>query len=125
MADGHTMDPADWLGKQLQAASPDLLREIVATFVAALMNAEVEALCGADYGERSEERVNSRNGYWWRRWGSPGSPSRRSPGWRRSSTPRSRRSAPAHWTPRPTPMSGWTRLPRRSARAGESCRSRS
>jgi hypothetical protein len=34
MADGHTMDPADWLGKQLQAASPDLLREMVTAFVA-------------------------------------------------------------------------------------------
>lgn len=68
MADGHTMDPADWLGKQLQAASPDLLREMVATFVAALMNAEAEALCGAGYGERSEERTNSRNGYRPREW---------------------------------------------------------
>jgi len=68
MADGHTMDPAGWLGKQLQAASPDLLREMVATFVAALMDAEVEALCGAGYGERSEERVNSRNGYRLREW---------------------------------------------------------
>jgi transposase-like protein len=68
MADGHTMDPADWLGKQLQAASPDLLREIVTTFVAQLMNAEAEALCGAGYGERSEDRTNSRNGYRAREW---------------------------------------------------------
>ena len=68
MADGHTMDPADWLGKQLQAASPDLLRDMVATFVAALMNAEAEAMCGAGYGERSEDRTNSRNGYRVREW---------------------------------------------------------
>jgi transposase-like protein len=27
------------------------------------MNAEAEALCGAGYGERSEDRTNSRNGY--------------------------------------------------------------
>jgi transposase-like protein len=46
------MDPAGWLGKQLQAASPDLLREIVTAFVAQLMNAEAEVLCGAGYGER-------------------------------------------------------------------------
>jgi len=68
MADGHTMDPADWLGKQLQAASPDLLREMVAAFVTQLMDADVEALCGAGYGQRSEDRSNSRNGYRPREW---------------------------------------------------------
>ena len=30
---------------------------------AALMSAEADALCGAGYGERSQGRVNSRNGY--------------------------------------------------------------
>jgi transposase-like protein len=68
MADGHTMDPADWLGKQLEQASPDLLREMLATFVAQLMGVEVDALCGAGYGQRSPERVNSRNGYRAREW---------------------------------------------------------
>jgi hypothetical protein len=29
----------------------------------ALMSAEADAVCGAGYGERSRERVNSRNGY--------------------------------------------------------------
>jgi transposase-like protein len=52
-----------WLGKQLEKASPDLLREMVEAFVAALMGAEVDAVCGAGYGEVSPERVNSRNGY--------------------------------------------------------------
>ena len=28
-----------------------------------MMDAEVEAVCGAGYGEVSPERVNSRNGY--------------------------------------------------------------
>ena len=32
------------------------------------MGAEGDALCGAPYGERSPERVNSRNGYRARRW---------------------------------------------------------
>jgi len=36
---------------------------MVAAFVATLMGAEVDAICGAEYGEVSEERVNSRNGY--------------------------------------------------------------
>ena len=40
-----------------------MLRELLATFIHTLMGAEADALCGADYGERSAERTNSRNGY--------------------------------------------------------------
>jgi transposase-like protein len=58
-----TMEPLAWLRKQLEAADVDLLREMVAAFIDRLMGAEVDALCGAPYGERSPERVNSRNGY--------------------------------------------------------------
>jgi len=32
------------------------------------MGAEAESLCGAGYGERCADRVNSRNGYRTRRW---------------------------------------------------------
>jgi len=53
----------DWLRKQMAKASPDLLREMVETFVTALMGAEADAVCHAPYGVVSEERVNSRNGY--------------------------------------------------------------
>jgi hypothetical protein len=35
----------------------------VKVFAERLMSAEAEALCGADYGERSEEQINRRNGY--------------------------------------------------------------
>lgn len=62
------MDVQSWLRKQLEEASPDLLRELVREFAEALMGAEADALCGADYGERSPERVNIRNGYRERRW---------------------------------------------------------
>ncbi len=41
----------------------DLLREMLRTFIQALMAAEAVALCGAPCGERSPERVNRRNGY--------------------------------------------------------------
>jgi putative transposase len=58
-----TMDPLAWLRKHLEQADADLLRELVATFVQALMGAEADALCGAGLGERSPERVNRRNGY--------------------------------------------------------------
>lgn len=57
-----------WLRQQLQEAHPDLLREMLATMVQELMGAEAQALCGAEYGERSSERTNSRNGYRERDW---------------------------------------------------------
>jgi putative transposase len=63
-----TMDVSGWLRKQLEDASPDLLRAMVKDFAEALMGAEVEALCGAGYGERALERVNRRNGYRERPW---------------------------------------------------------
>src|SRR5437763_9569604 len=62
------MDALTWFRKQVEAADADLLREMISTFAGALMNAEVDALCGAGYGERTPERVNSRNGYRERSW---------------------------------------------------------
>jgi transposase-like protein len=59
----QNIDPERFLADQLAAASPDLLRSMLSTFVQALMGAEADAVCGAGYGERSSERVNSRNGY--------------------------------------------------------------
>jgi transposase-like protein len=57
------MELVPWLRKQLENEDGDLLAEMVKTFVNQLMGAEADALCGAGYGERSPERVNSRNGY--------------------------------------------------------------
>lgn len=51
------------LRKSLEQASPDLLRELLRMFLEKLMSNEADSLCGAEYGERAEERVNSRNGY--------------------------------------------------------------
>ena len=62
------MELSSWLRKQLEEASPDLLRAMVQEFCEALMSAEADTLCGADYGERSPERVNRRNGYRERSW---------------------------------------------------------
>jgi transposase-like protein len=62
------MDVASWLRKQLEQASPDLLRAMVRDMAEALMGAEADALCGAPYGERSPERINRRNGYRERDW---------------------------------------------------------
>jgi putative transposase len=63
-----TMPGMDVIRKQLVDGDGDLLRELVSGVVAALMSAEADAICGATYGERSPERVNSRNGYRPRRW---------------------------------------------------------
>ncbi len=58
-----SIDPAHFLHEQLAQASPDLLRQMLTTFINALMSAEADAVCGAEYGARSAERTNVRNGY--------------------------------------------------------------
>ena len=58
-----SIDPAQFLTEQLSQASPDLMRDLLTTFVNALLSAQADAVCGAGYGERTPERVNSRNGY--------------------------------------------------------------
>src|SRR5919201_6348308 len=57
------MEPLAWLRKHLDEADPDLLRAMVKAFADALMSAEADSLCGASYGERSMDRINTRNGY--------------------------------------------------------------
>ena len=58
-----SIDPARMLHEQLAQASPDLLRELLTTFINTLLSAEADAVCGAVYGQASPERVNIRNGY--------------------------------------------------------------
>jgi putative transposase len=65
-----TLDAAGWLRNHLEGpdGDTDLARAMLAAFAEALMSAEASMQCQAAYGERSEERVNSRNGYRERRW---------------------------------------------------------
>ena len=58
----NRIDVLEDFRKQLEGADVDLLREMVKVFSEQLMGAEVDAICGADYGERSSERMNRRNG---------------------------------------------------------------
>jgi putative transposase len=67
MTADNNIDAFEWLRKQVEHA-PDGIRDVLAEVVMALMNAEVDDLCGAEYGQRSAERVNSRNGYRTRAW---------------------------------------------------------
>ena len=61
-------DATTWLRQQLQEAHPDLLRGMLTAVVQELMGVDAQAQCGAEYGERSSERQNSRNGYREREW---------------------------------------------------------
>lgn len=65
-----TIDAAGWLGKHLEGddGDVDLARAMLQAFAQTLMSAEASAICGAGYGEVSEERLNSRNGYRLRPW---------------------------------------------------------
>jgi hypothetical protein len=67
MAATASIDAIEWLRKQVEAA-PDGLRAMLTEMVSILMHAEIDSACGAGYGERSDERVNSRNGYRSRLW---------------------------------------------------------
>ena len=59
----HIVDPARLLGQVVGDASPDLMRHLLSTVINALLSAEADAVCGAEYGTPSPDRVNQRNGY--------------------------------------------------------------
>lgn len=63
MTTAHNIDLPSVLAERLTTCRPDVLRELLATFIHTLMGAEADALCGAGYGQRSTEWTNSRNGY--------------------------------------------------------------
>jgi putative transposase len=58
-----SIDPAAVLHDHLAQASPDLMRELLSTFIDALLSADADAVCGAGWGQVSPDRVNRRNGY--------------------------------------------------------------
>ena len=58
----HDIDPQAFLSDLLTQASPDLMRQMLTTFINALLSAEADSVCGAAYGARSDERTNRRNG---------------------------------------------------------------
>jgi transposase-like protein len=68
MTANPSIDLSAFLDEHLSQASPDLLRQMLKTFAEALMSADADVVCGADYQQRSSERTNSRNGYRERRW---------------------------------------------------------
>ena len=63
MTTAHSIEPGAFLADHLAAASPDLLRSMLSSFIQSLLSADADSQCGAGYGERSADRMNSRNGY--------------------------------------------------------------
>ena len=65
----NSLNALEVVRKHLESpGGSDLLADMVKTFAEAIMSAEADAICGAAWGERSPERVNSRNGYRSRDW---------------------------------------------------------
>ena len=65
-----TIDASAWLSKYLEGADgdTDLARAMLQAFAEAIMSAQASMQCAAGYGERTEDRENSRNGYRRRPW---------------------------------------------------------
>ena len=59
----HIVDPAGLLGEALSQASPDLMRQLLQTTINALLSADADAVCGAEWGKASPDRTAQRNGY--------------------------------------------------------------
>jgi putative transposase len=56
--------PCRLLGEALADASPDLMRHLLQTMINALLSADADAVCGAEWGKPSpRDRVTQRNGY--------------------------------------------------------------
>jgi transposase-like protein len=68
MAAVESVSPVDLLCEQIEGALPDVLQAMIKMFAQAVMSAEADAICGAGYGQRSQQRVNSHNGYRQREW---------------------------------------------------------
>ena len=58
-----SVDVRNHVCKVLEEAEPDDLRSLLSSMIHLLMNAEADTVCGAEYGQRSTDRNNHRNGY--------------------------------------------------------------
>ena len=62
----HTIDPAGLLGQALSQASPDLMRSLLQHVINALLSADADAACGAQWGQQDPQRQARCNGYRYR-----------------------------------------------------------
>ncbi len=68
MAARNSIEIDSLLGELLKSPDSDVLRNIATLVANELMSLDADHACGATYGERTDERSNSRNGYRNRRW---------------------------------------------------------
>jgi transposase-like protein len=59
----HIVDPAAVLEQALGQASPDLMRNLLQYLVNALLSADADQVCGAEWNKPSPTRMARRNGY--------------------------------------------------------------
>ena len=59
----HVIDPAGMLGQALSQASPDLIRSLLQHVINALLSADADTVCGAQWGQQDPQRHARRNGY--------------------------------------------------------------
>ena len=59
----HFIDPTTYLDALLSQASPDLMRQMLQSFINQILSTQADQICGADYATTSESRTNVRNGY--------------------------------------------------------------
>ena len=64
----NTIPPLQWLSNQIEQLDTDLLRQMLKVITEFLMGLEADQLCGAEFGQKSKDRINHRNGYRQRRW---------------------------------------------------------
>ena len=52
----HIIDPAGLLGEALSQVSPDLMRSLLQHVINALLSADADAACGAQWGQQDPQR---------------------------------------------------------------------
>ena len=62
----NIIDPAGLLGEALSQASPDLMRSLLQHVINALLSADADTVCGAQWGQQDPQRQTRRNGYRYR-----------------------------------------------------------
>ena len=56
----HIIDPAGLLGEALSQASPDLMRSLLQHVINALLSADADTVCGAQWGQQDPQRQTRR-----------------------------------------------------------------
>ena len=62
----QTIDPAGLLGQALSQASPDLMRSLLQHVIHALLSADADTVCAAQWGQQDPHRNTMRNTYRYR-----------------------------------------------------------